>query len=613
MRMEPLFRFDRPRPRQEAMMADIRKSLSEARDVLINAPTGIGKTDASIAAALGFAVEQNLDVLFLTPKISQHRIAIESLKGIRKKFRADIRYVDIVGKRNLCINTDVNSVEGEAFYKSCETAVSSKRCQFYTSAKDPANITPELVEANYLGHNALFDESFRRGVCAYEVATYLAKDANFIIADYAHKLSPYTKHAFLKRIAHRLENAVVIWDEAHNILSAASSYMSTAITGNTVLNASKELYAIKSSIDLEYLDFMLRSIAEKRLAKNAEAFVESDDVSPTVLENIPVIAEQLEKAGMEYISKSKAKRSSLVHISRFLLALRSKDDSVASIISRNGKSLRLSLTCLYPEKSMTLFKEPFANVFMSGTLLPLTMYRELFGLEEADMRDYASQFPKGNRLCLVDQSVSTKYESRSNDEYKKMADRIEEVRKAMRGNLAVFFPSFGVLNSVYRHMRTEVGHIQRSEMKSVAVEKFIENFKRSEDSTLFGVMGGSMSEGIDYANNVIKGIIIVGIPMERPSLELKAKIEYMNRKFDGKGNEYAYVIPGIIRAAQAAGRAIRSETDRAFIVFMDRRYGWSSYRSLISKFVELSDEKDCISAIRRFMETAEANRSIVKG
>ena len=610
--MELLFRFDKPRPHQNVMMDDIGKALAQARDILINAPTGVGKTDASIAAALGFAVEQNLDVLFLTPKISQHKIAIESLKGIRKKFRRDIRYVDIVGKRNLCINPDVNLIEGEAFYKSCENAVSSKKCVFYTNTKEPSNITQELVEANYLGHNALFEESFRKSVCAYEVATYLAKDANFIIADYAHILNPYTRHAFLKRIAHRLENAIIIWDEAHNVLSSASSYLSIAISANTVLNASKELAAVKSSIDLEYLDFMIKSIAEKRLEGKAEAFVESDDVSETVLETIPVVAEQLEKAGMEYLVKSKAKRSSLVHISKFLLALKNKDDSVASIISKNGKSIKLSLTCLYPEKAMGLFKEPYANIFMSGTLLPLSMYGELFGLQEADMKDCTSPFPRGNKLCLVDQSVSTKYESRSNEEYRKIANRIEEIRKVTKGNLAVFFPSFGVLNAVYRYMKTAVDHIQRSEMRSVAVDKFIDKFKKSEDTTLFGVMGGSMSEGIDYANNVIKGIIIVGIPLERPSLELKAKTEYMNRKFDGKGNEYAYIVPGIIRAAQAAGRAVRSETDRAFVVFMDKRYAWSNYKSLISKFVELSEEKDCIAAIKKFMEDTESSKNLVQ-
>lgn len=600
--MELLFRFDNPRPHQKLMMDDIYSSLSDARDMLVNAPTGVGKTDAAIAAALTFARKENMDVFFLTPKISQHKIAVESLAGIRKKFKAEIKFVDIVGKRNLCINPSVNAIEGEAFYKSCENLVSSKKCVFYTNSKEQSNITSDIVEASHRGHNAIFEESYRKGLCAYEVATHLAKDANFIIADYAHILNPHTKQAFLKRIAHRLENAIVIWDEAHNVLSAASSYMSTSISSKTVLNAAKELHSIESSIDIGYLDFMLKRIAEKRLSREQEAFVESNDIPADFMENIPVVAEQLEKAGMEYLGRSKAKRSALMHVSRFLLSLAVKDNSMASIISRNGSAVKMALTCLYPERSVELFREPYANIFMSGTLLPLHMYRELFGLHDAETKNYASNFPKANKLCLVDQGVSTKYESRSEDEYKRIAKRIGGIRLHMKGNLAVFFPSFDVLNSVYRHMQTGVEFIQRRETMSIGTEGLIEGFKKSSGSTLFAVMGGSLSEGIDYSNNVIKGIIIVGIPLEKPNLELRAKIEYMNRKFDGKGSDYAYIVPGIIRAAQAAGRAIRSETDRAFIVFMDKRYGWSSYKSLINNFMELSDEKDCIAGIERFME-----------
>lgn len=609
--MESLFRFERPRPNQEVMIKDIRHALESEEDILINAPTGIGKTDAAISAALSFALENSLDVFFLTPKMSQHKVAIESLQGIRKKFNKDIRYVDIVGKRNLCINPNVNNKEGEAFYKSCENLVSNKRCSFYTNAKDPGNMTDDLVEANYLGHNSLFNESFSRGVCAYEIVTYLAKDANFIIADYAHMLNPYTRHAFLKRIAHRLENAIIIWDEAHNILNVASSYMSSSLSTSNIISAVNELSAINSSIDLQYLNFTLTKIAEKRLVTKTEAFVESDDISKDFMSEISVVSEQLEKAGLEYLTQSKAKRSSLMHISRFLIALKEKDSSTASIISSTGKNIRMSLTCLYPEKPMELFKEPHANIFMSGTMLPLSMYRDLFGLRGAETKDYTSHFPKSNKVCVVDNTVSTKYEARSQDEYRKIAERIMLIRKEAKGNLAVFFPSFTVLTAVERSIEKKPEYVQSPEMKSVAVERLIDGFKKSKDSMLFGVMGGSLSEGIDYANNVIKGIIIVGIPLERPNLELKAKIEYINRKFNGKGNEYAYIIPGIIRAAQAAGRAIRSETDRAFIVFMDRRYGWSIYKSLIGKFADISDDRDCIDAIRAFTEK-ESSRSRIK-
>ena len=101
---------------------------------------------------------------------------------------------------------------------------------------------------------------------------------------------------------------------------------------------------------------------------------------------------------------------------------------------------------------MRAFDSAYANIFMSGTMLPLDMYRDLFGLKNAFAMSYSSPFPKENRLCFIDANVSTKYERRTAEEYAKIASRIGLVRDKIRGNMAVFFPSFEVMKSVFRHM-----------------------------------------------------------------------------------------------------------------------------------------------------------------
>ncbi len=604
MSLPHLFRFDNARPNQDRMMSDIRGALEGRRSLLINAPTGIGKTDAAISSTLEFAMKEGLKVFFLTPKISQHKIAVESLSGIREKFALDIGYLDMVGKRNLCVNTKVNYIEGESFYRSCENLVKAKRCPYYTRAKEKGAAARVKNDA-YQGHNRFFDSCFDKGICAYEAASDLAKESSFIIADYSHVLNPYTRAAFFKRISARMENSIIIWDEAHNIINAASSYLSANLSSYSIANAKKELSEMDSELDITYLDFVLESIAERRLGKapSGEAYFEKTDIDGFMPAGVAEIVEQLEKTGLEYITKTESRRSSLSHISRFLSTLYESDDSCARIVSRKGRDVRLSIISLYPKEPLEALKEAYSNIFMSGTLLPLGMYRELFGLPGADTANYSSHFPKHNRLCLVDAETSTKYEDRSVDNYKRIAKKIGLVKGRVRGNVAVFFPSFDVLDAVYRHMERQVEHIQRRDMRTSAVDSMIREFKDADDSLLFAVMGGSFSEGIDYANNVIKGIIIVGIPLERPNLELNSRIAYMNRLFSGKGSEYAYLIPGVIRAAQASGRAIRSESDRAFILLMDKRYNWSMYRSLISNFINVSKAEDNLAEISRFLAT----------
>ena len=600
---EFLFRFDHPRENQARMMLDIHSALTNGKSIFINAPTGIGKTDASISAALAFAIGKGLNVFFLTPKNSQHKIAIEVLSGLRKKFKVDVRYVDIVGRRNMCVNPDVNLMEGEAFYKTCEHKMKSKSCRFFEQSRGIEDPDESLVEAGMAGHNLLFNESFERGVCAYEISAKLAKNANFIIADYAHMLNPFVMKAFLRKIGHSLKDSIIIWDEAHNINSIASSYMSLSLTTQAIKRASGELTAIGNSMDLGYLEYMLQGLAESKIKGDAigEAFVEKHDIPNTLRADSESICEQLEKAAMMYLNNTGAKRSVLMHISNFIRLLSSYGESNAVIISRYGKGVKLSISCLYPAESLAMLKQAYANIFMSGTLLPLSMHKELLGFRDADSASYPIPFPKENKLCLLDKSVTTKYTQRTLDHFRVIAERISSVRDHARGNVAVFFPSFDVLNAVRRQMKERVMFVQMAEMRSYQVEQMIKDFKAGEDNLMFAVMGGSLSEGIDYSGNVIKGIIIVGIPLEKPNLELRAKVDYLDKKFGMRGNEYAYLIPGVVKAVQAAGRAIRSETDRAFILFMDVRYSWSMYKSIISDFMQIDEGSNYLPKIRDFM------------
>ncbi len=583
------------------MIQDIYSSLEEKKSIIINAPTGIGKTDASISAALTFALKNGLNVFFLTPKISQHKIVVESLKGINKKFGLGLKYIDVVGKRNLCVNEKINYMEGESFYKSCEQLVKKGGCHYYTASKDRSRLE-DLEESAEDGHNAFFRKCFDKGICGYEAMAELAKDSRFIIADYAHFLNPYTKKSFLKRIGQSLENSIVIWDEAHNIINSASSYMNSSLSTYALSNAEKELISINSSVDIGYMRFMMERMAEKTLKEKKidEAFFSGEEARSSLTSNMENVSRDLEKAALEYLTNSGAKRSYLMQISRFLEALSVDSDSTAKIITKKGEDIKMSIISLYPGTALQPLHEAYANIFMSGTMLPLEMYKELFGLETAKISNYQSPFPSSNKLCIIDNDISTKYESRSIDQYKRIAAKITNIKNRANGNVVVFFPSFEVLKNVYRYMEIQVEYIQRSEMKSLAVEELISSFKKSIDSMMFGVMGGSLSEGIDYANNVIKGIIIVGIPLEKPNLELTSKIEYINKTFNGKGNEYVYLVPAIIRSVQAAGRAIRSENDRAFVIFMDKRYEWGIYKSIIRNFINISKSENYLISIENF-------------
>ncbi|MCL5679981.1 MAG: ATP-dependent DNA helicase [Candidatus Marsarchaeota archaeon] len=612
--MDYLFRFAKPRLNQEAMISDIYGALEERRDIFINAPTGIGKTDASLGAALTFALKRGLDVFFLTPKISQHKIAMEAVAGIKRKFNLDFGFADIVGKRNMCINDKVNSIESDGFYSACESVVKAGKCAYFSNAKSFDADSKGLAEAMENGHNSMLDYSYGKGVCAYEVAAKYARNCRVIIAGYSHLLNPYNKSTFLKKIGHSIDNAIVIWDEAHNLINIANAYFSTAISELGIDAAERELKAINSKIDLDYLKFAIKKLASRKLALGMpESFVEKSDMAELMEGEYEKLIDTLEKAGLEYIQAKAAKRSAILHVARFLRGFLDADESTARIITNRNGRIRLNVSCLYPDRALPTLQEAYANVFMSATMEPMNMYADMFGLANSKMMSYASPFPKPNKIAFIDENFTTKFTQRSNEQYANIAKRIMEIKESVPGSLAVFFPSFTVLDGISRHVDVSKKYVQRRDMASVATESLLKRFMEDDGSTLMAVMGGSLSEGVDYKNNSIKGIVIVGIPLTAPDLELKARIAYLDKRFDGKGMDYAYIIPAVVRAVQAAGRAVRNENDRAVLVFMDKRYSWRMYRAAISNSIEIADSKDYIKSIRFFWDLNNVVDEVVKG
>jgi len=125
----------------------------------------------------------------------------------------------------------------------------------------------------------------------------------------------------------------------------------------------------------------------------------------------------------------------------------------------------------------------------------------------------------------------------------------------------------------------------------------VESFKSDRGAILAGVMGGRLAEGIDYPNTSLEMAIIIGIPYPAPGVRQKALQHYYDMSFDGRGWEFAVESPAIRKLLQAAGRVVRSETDRGLIIITDNRaIKFSDY------IPELEITDDVVSDIQHFFE-----------
>jgi len=237
------FSHKKPRPHQKEMVDDVYKCVSERKHLLVHAPTGIGKTAAVLSPAITYALEENKAVFFLTPKISQHKIAVEETKALAERNKLQFTGADIVGRKYTCVDPILDVADHHSFYEICARRRKNEACQYHNNAKGntkrqkaAASLALQKVMENYgvIKTNAELTAEcaeFKYGgkknpLCAYEISLQIAKQSSVIVCDYFHVLYPHIAGNFLKNVNKKLEDSIVIVDEAQNVSERIRSILS---------------------------------------------------------------------------------------------------------------------------------------------------------------------------------------------------------------------------------------------------------------------------------------------------------------------------------------------------------------------------------------------------
>src|SRR5438046_1111635 len=272
----------------------------------------------------------------------------------------------------------------------------------------------------------------------------------------------------------------------------------------------------------------------------------------------------------------------LGEVAEFLVRWRDQDEGILRLVVP-GTEGKFAFRLLDPSVlSRAIFDGVHASILMSGTLFPAEMYADLLGISHTRrvLRTYTSPFPRENRLLLVSPNVTTLFVKRGREMHDAIAREIGGIASVVPGNVAAFFPSYELLEEARRRLRgirlPKRILVERPEWSKTQRDGALEALRvaraESGGALLLGVQGGSLSEGVDYQDNLLAAVIVVGLPLSPPSVEGEALRDYYAGKFGfAKGYDYAVVYPAVNRLMQAAGRAIRSERDRAAIVLLEGR------------------------------------------
>lgn len=622
--MELYFPHDQVRPSQTDLIDLLLKGFTEKKSVIAHAPTGLGKTAAALSAALSFTLahkEQNYVIFFLTPKHTQHRIAVETLQTLKKKYNLDLRVTDLIGKRHLCAQPGAQELKSD-FYEYCTGMVEKGNCTYYTNVKNKQQLSVETeallgtLKNTIIHVEELREQSISHHLCPYEIACLHAKTSHVIIADYYHILSPDIRDNLFKRLGISLSQCIIIMDEGHNLPDRCRDLLSSHLSTLLLDSAAKEaanfgfpeaytaLTQLKNSVDTFAQSLLSFETQETLITKNnfTDLVNHLRDYDEFIgdLNLVSDAAREIKK------------RSYCGSVASFLRSWTGSDTPFVRILkkgfSTKGKPhFTIHYRFLDPSALLQpLSQQCYSLAVMSGTLSPINVYKDLFGID-ALTSEFTNPFPHTNRLNLIVPDTTTKFTLRDDHMYQRIARHCADITNAVPGNSLIFFPSYDLRDKVYSFFKTlsvKTNFLESSQLSKTEKTEMIEKFKQYKDAgaVLLGASSGNFGEGLDIRGNIVKCVIVVGLPLARPDLETQSLIKYYDTKFS-KGWDYGYTLPALIKGFQNAGRCIRSATDRGVIVYLDERYTWDSYFKCFPKDEHLRITKTPVPRIQEFFHT----------
>lgn len=305
--------------------------------------------------------------------------------------------------------------------------------------------------------------------------------------------------------------------------------------------------------------------------------------------------------------------SPLMHIEGFLAALTTANQDGRVILSRQGSLSQSTLKFLLLNPAVhfaQVVKECRAVVIAGGTMQPVSDFRQQLlacaGVEAERVVEFSCGhvIPPDNILPLVicsgisNQPLEFTFQKRELPQMMDEAGRILcNLCSVVPGGVVCFFPSYEYLRQVHAHWEKGglLGRLAArkkifQEPKSAhQVEQVLLAYSRCiqacgqerggvTGALLLSVVGGKMSEGINFSDNLGRCVVMVGMPFPNiRSPELQEKMAYLDQtlpRAPGQAPPGKNLVENLCMKAvnQSIGRAIRHQKDFASIVLLDQRY-----------------------------------------
>lgn len=593
--------------------------------LLVTAPTGIGKTISALYPALRLMGDGTMDKIFyLTAKNITGLAALSAVRDMNALVPG-LRAVMVCAKERVCPARSKDSVfETDECGWGCPR-MGDEGGLTYNDRRDSALV--EILSSATVYTTEMIDAVCEKHkLCPYEFSLDLSEHCHVVVCDYnyAFDLKVRFQRYFLSDDGKKY---IFLVDEAHNLCDRAREMYSAELNIDDVTDADSQyrklfpedspLHSAVSSLICE-LDGVRRSVLYEAV-EDSDGVLRGISLEKEVPQGLLAAAGALKSVIYDRLRRRVPEHEKLLPLYSVLSHLANAasvaEDRHTFYATAEGEDVRCKLLCLDPSVILDRMMNAAASAMLfSATLTPMDYFADVLGCSDAARLELDSPYDSDN-LCLVAvDTVSVRYSRRMDSVYE-AAEMIAETVWARQGNYIVYSPSYEYMKQVAAVCRDLLEGsagiiVQKSGMSAADRERFLRAFSENRDSTLvaFCVLGGMFGEGIDLRGEKLIGTVILGVGMPRLSTELNIISEYYERTREN-GHDYTYVYPGLIKVLQAAGRVIRSESDRGVVVLMDERYGERSMWRLLPshwRHMKLTGDPDSLGEIlRRFWDEGD--------
>jgi len=587
-------------------------------------------------------------------------VELKEIRRKNPEYKEKIFGVGMQGRSNMCLlaknDPELSKGTAEELSKICSKEKKKARnqsrgkqngCSYYRAIledKEKIQDAIKYVRKNLPTTEELIDYCEKKNICPYELNKLLLRDTPLVVVPYIYVFDKMIRNMLFDWLGKSEEDMILVVDEAHNlpdyIRDLFSSQLSFWMLNSCVNEAEKygdpsildgklsvsgfcrTLIEIVRNLRDTYIYGILETgIRTKKIEQN-DAFIPSHEFQTEILSRFNITSRKFHDVISDLIAygekiqeyrqkEGKLPRSFLHRLGLFLDFWNSLEmEQYAKLVvdENNGKNPRIEYYCLDPSLGAKIIKRFHSSIHMSGTLEPLEEYRDSLGLlENTELVGYPPPFAAKNRRIYYTSDVSTKYSEIANDEKNndRMKNYISDIVNNFPKNTMVFFPSFGTMSSFVREgikedidrcLFVEERGMSQSELMDVVSDFKNSSNDKSDCAAMFSVMGGRVSEGLDFPAEQLEIAIIVGIPYPKPTARQRGLQHYYDVKFR-KGWEYIVEAPTARKLLQSIGRLIRDEDDKGVAVILDRR------ASRFKKYIpDLTESKNLIDDIKNFVE-----------